>query len=77
MTGTVLAFARRHGAYRGVDTAAYPQDFASNSRFHRAAAALPASDRLPATAPWPWVRDRLRAGADPAVDYQRADSTSA
>jgi hypothetical protein len=69
----VLAHARHHGAYCGVDTEAYPQDFASNSRFHRAAAALPATDRLPTTAPWPWVRDRLRASA---VGYRSEDLAS-
>jgi hypothetical protein len=63
----VLRRARRHGEYCGVDTEAYPQDFASNSRFHRAAAALPATDPLPGTAPWPWIRDRLRANS--AVGY--------
>jgi hypothetical protein len=65
----VLGHARRRGSYCGVDTGAYPQDFASNGRFHRAAAALPATERLPALAPWPWVRDRLRAGRDTAVGY--------
>jgi hypothetical protein len=65
----VLKHARRRGAYCGVDTSAYPQDFASNVRFHRAAAALPATDPLPATAPWPWIRDRLRDGGDPAITY--------
>ena len=56
----VLRRARRHGEYCGVDTDAYPQDFASNARFHRAAAALPAAGPLPGPAPWPWVRDWLR-----------------
>ena len=54
----VLTHARRTGAYCGVDTAAYPQDFASNGRFHRAARALPGSPVEPA--PWTWMRDRLR-----------------
>jgi hypothetical protein len=54
----VLAHARRTGAYCGVDTATYPQDFASNGRFHRAAQALPATPV--ATAPWAWTRDQLR-----------------
>jgi|tagenome__1003787_1003787.scaffolds.fasta_scaffold20987324_3 hypothetical protein len=58
----VLAHARHRGAYCGVDTAAYPQDFASNGRFHRAAAALPSSGPVP-TAPWSWVRERLRTQA--------------
>lgn len=63
----VLARARRRGAYCGVDTEAYPQDFASNGRFHRAAAALP-GDPV-AQAPWPWVREWLRDRADyTAVD---------
>lgn len=56
---TVLAHARRRGAYCGVDTAAYPQDFASNGRFHREAAALPQAGFDAGTAPWPWVRERL------------------
>jgi hypothetical protein len=64
----VLRRARRHGAYCGVDTDAYPQDFASNSSFHRTAATLPAADTLPGTAPWPWIRDRLRATS--AVGYE-------
>lgn len=41
----VRRHARRHGAYCGVDTEAYPQDFASNGRFHRAASALPTAPR--------------------------------
>jgi len=61
----------RAAAYCGVDTDAYPQDFANNSRFHRAASALPATDRPPTTAPWPWVRDRLHTNDATAVDYQR------
>lgn len=65
----VLAHARDRGSYCGVDAAAYPQDFASNSRFHRAAAALPATDPLPAPAPWPWVRERLRAGGHTGIGY--------
>jgi hypothetical protein len=65
----VLARARVRGSYCGVDTAAYPQDFASNGRFHRAAASLPATNRLPAVAPWQWVRERLRGRRDSAVDY--------
>ncbi|HEX2130138.1 MAG TPA: hypothetical protein VHH15_01165 [Actinophytocola sp.] len=56
----VLGRARHRGAFCGVDPAAFPQDFASNGRFHRAAAALPGGP-VPA-APWPWVRDRLLDG---------------
>jgi hypothetical protein len=67
----VLARAR-HGAYCGVDTAAYPQDFASNHRFHRAAAALPPRGDQAGTAPWPWVRDRLLTIDSAGVRY-RAD----
>jgi hypothetical protein len=63
----ILHHASRRGAYCGVDTSAYPQDFASNSGFHRAASALPATDALPGVAPWPWVRDHLR--ADAGVGY--------
>jgi hypothetical protein len=55
----ILRHARREGAYCGVDTRAYPQDFASNSRFHRAAAALPAAPAEPGRPPWQWVSDRL------------------
>lgn len=65
----VLAHARRRGAYCGVDTAAYPQDFASNYRFHRAAAALPPAGFAAGTAPWPWLRDRLLAGDSAGVRY--------
>jgi hypothetical protein len=54
----VLARARRTGAYCGVDTSVHPQDFASNGRFHRAARELPGTG--PGTAPWDWLRDRLR-----------------
>ncbi|MBB4912758.1 hypothetical protein [Actinophytocola algeriensis] len=65
----VLGHARRHGAYCGADTDAYPQDFASNGRFHRAAAALPEVPVLPGTAPWDWVRERLTTHEHPAVGY--------
>jgi hypothetical protein len=69
----VLAHARRHGAYCGVDTRAYPQDFASNGRFHRAAAKLPPAPTPPGTPPWDWVRDRLRsAHSHPGLDYTAA-----
>ncbi|HEV2782764.1 MAG TPA: hypothetical protein VGX25_25510 [Actinophytocola sp.] len=52
----VLRHARRSGTYCGVDRAAYPQDFASNGRFHDEAAKLPATvDPPPARAPWDWV----------------------
>jgi hypothetical protein len=54
---TILAHARHTGDFCGVDLAAYPQDFASNGRFHRAASALPGAPVD--TAPWPWLRDRL------------------
>lgn len=64
----VLARARRRGTFCGVDTAAHPQDFASNSRFHRAAAALPAAFDA-GTAPWPWVRDRLLAIDSAGIRY--------
>lgn len=53
----ILAHARGTGAYCGVDTAAYPQDFASNGRFHRAAQAL--TGREVTTAPWEWTREQL------------------
>jgi hypothetical protein len=70
----VLARASRRGAYCGVDTSAYPQDFASNGRFHRAATKLPAAPVAPGTAPWEWVRGRLRSAHDhPGVDYTAAD----
>jgi hypothetical protein len=65
----VLAHARRLGAYCGVDPAAYPQDFASNGRFHRAAAALPSAGFDTGTPPWPWVRDRLRALDSATIRY--------
>lgn len=65
----VLANARRYAAYCGVDPAVYPQDFASNSRFHRAAAALPPSGFAAGTAPWPWVRDKLLAVDSGGVRY--------
>ncbi len=47
------------GTFCGVDRAAYPQDFASNGRFHDHLAALdgPAEPLDPAG--WSWVRDRL------------------
>jgi hypothetical protein len=64
----VLAHARHTGAYCGVDTSAYPQDFASNGRFHRAAQALPSTGPVE-TAPWDWTRDRLRNWDDPHVRY--------
>jgi hypothetical protein len=73
----VLRRARRRGTYCGVDTDTYPQDFASNSRFHRAAAALPATDKLPGTAPWPWVRDWLRGHGDGTIGHRLADITEA
>lgn len=68
----VLAHAHRTGAYCGVDTAAYPQDFASNGRFHRAAAALPAAGPPVEPAPWPWLRDRLRTWHDSRCHYEAA-----
>ncbi|HEX6357623.1 hypothetical protein [Actinophytocola sp.] len=65
----VLAHARTTGAYCGVDTAAYPQDFASNGRFHRAAWALPGTGAgMPS---WDWVRDRLRDWQGYAADATR------
>jgi hypothetical protein len=66
----VLRHARCRGAYCGVDPGVYPQDFASNGRFHRAAAALPPTEPLPSLAPWPWVRDRLRASRSTAIGYR-------
>ncbi|MCT2584574.1 hypothetical protein [Actinophytocola gossypii] len=65
----VLARARRRGAYCGVDTRAYPQDFASNGRFHRAAAALPPAPARAGAAPWDWVHDRLHSQDHAAVHY--------
>jgi hypothetical protein len=65
----VLAHAQRTGAYCGVDTTAYPQDFASNGRFHRAAQALPSPGRPVETAPWDWTRDRMRSWDDPHARY--------
>jgi hypothetical protein len=66
---TVLALARDTGAYCGVDPAVYPQDFASNGRFHRAARELPGTGA--GTVPWSWVRDRLRAWQDYTTDATR------
>jgi hypothetical protein len=63
----VLAHARHTGAYCGVDTGAYPQDFASNGRFHRAAQALPGNP-VP-NASWAWTRDQLRTWRDERVRY--------
>jgi hypothetical protein len=59
-TRRALARAGGTGGYCGVDRAAYPQDFASNRRFHDRLAAL--GDGRPSDGPpagWPWVRDRL------------------
>jgi hypothetical protein len=64
---TVLDHATRTGDYCGVDTRVYPQDFASNGRFHRAAQALPGAPVD--LAPWDWVRDRLRAWDEPKAHY--------
>jgi hypothetical protein len=66
---TILGHARRHGAYCGVDTDAYPLDFASNGRFHRAANALPTAPVQPGTAPWDWVRGWLHAHDHAAAHY--------
>jgi hypothetical protein len=52
---TVLRHARQRATYRGVDRSTYPQDFASNARFHDRVAELPAADPAPGPAPWPWV----------------------
>jgi hypothetical protein len=53
-----LGRATETGGYCGVDRRVYPQDFASNVRFHDELARLgePVRPRLPG---WPWVRDRL------------------
>ncbi len=54
-----LARAAVTGDYCGVDRAAYPQDFASNARFHDQLAAFDQPDQPARPAGWPWVRDRL------------------
>ncbi|WP_143517074.1 hypothetical protein [Pseudonocardia sp. MH-G8] len=40
----ILGRARRRGAFLGVDPAAFPRDFGSFGRFHRALAGLPRVD---------------------------------
>jgi hypothetical protein len=65
---SLLARAGRNGAYCGVDTAAYPQDFASNGAFHRAVSALPATGEAD-TAPWQWVRGWLSKHGGPHISY--------
>lgn len=57
----VLRCTRRGGGYLGVDREVYPQDFASNLRFHRELAALSGGAPAPHPAPWPWVAERIRA----------------
>jgi hypothetical protein len=53
-----LARASETGDTCGVDRAAYPQDFASNARFHNRLAALD-EHTAPPPADWPWVANRL------------------
>lgn len=65
---SVLSRAHR-GEYCGVDRAAHPQDFASNARFHRRAAQLPATGTPPGPAPWPWLRQWLREHTGPGLRY--------
>jgi hypothetical protein len=52
-----LGRAAVRGAYCGVDRKVYPQDFASNGRFHAAVAELDGPPAQPAG--WEWVRDWL------------------
>jgi len=56
------------GTLLGVDRAVFPQDFASNGRFHRALAALPPTEGAPVPeAGWDWVHRRLRDRLEPPV----------
>jgi len=66
----VLHRARRRGDYCGVDRSVYPQDFASNVRFHDALAAHRAGPSVPHPAPWEWVRQRLQQLDIPGVSYR-------
>lgn len=63
----VLGRARRDGRYCGIDRKRFPQDFASNVRFHEALSSRPGSPAEPGPAPWSWVRNRLRSSS--TVDY--------
>lgn len=69
----VLHRARRRGDYCGVDPAVYPQDFASNVRFHHALAARRAGPSVPHPAPWEWVRQRLQQLDVPGASYRTED----
>jgi hypothetical protein len=66
----------RNGAYCGVDRSAYPQDFASNGRFHRSAAELPSAGVAPGPAPWPWIRRQLAGQIGPDVRYRTETQAS-
>ncbi|MEY8038169.1 hypothetical protein [Saccharopolyspora cebuensis] len=70
----VLRLARHRGDYCGVDREVYPQDFASNVRFHAQLAARGPAAPVPHPAPWEWVRRRLQHSPDPAVTYLVEDS---
>lgn len=55
----VLRRARRRGAYCGIDRDVYPQDFASNVRFHDTLAARRTGSGALPSAPWDWLHQRL------------------
>lgn len=63
----VLRRARAEGRYCGTDPQIYPQDFASNVRFHEQLAQRRPLPSVSDPAPWPWVRDRLQQSS--TVDY--------
>lgn len=63
----VLRLARSRGDYCGVDRDVYPQDFASNVRFHDHLAARGPAAHVPRPAPWEWVRQQLQRLHGPAT----------
>jgi hypothetical protein len=65
----VLQLARSRGDYCGTDRDVYPQDFASNVRFHDRLAARGAAAHVPHPAPWEWVRQQLQRLRSPAATY--------
>lgn len=71
----VLRLARSRGDYCGVDRDVYPQDFASNVRFHDQLAARGAAAHVPHPAPWEWVRQQLQRLRDPAASYVAVDKS--
>jgi hypothetical protein len=74
---SLLAHARQHGRFVGVDEKAYPADFAVFARYHTALREIPGRHPLPAPLSWRQVEDFLdQSGAAPSSGVSIRDATS-